>query len=167
MKNRDLMKALFAAAFAVLLVGPLHAQGSSAGSEIVEEERPEVLQEYILIKDALVKDDYAKAKAAAIKMTKNFEDYVKDLAQPRTFLVTLNEFAQATDINSQRIIFKEISQHIYESVKILDVDKTFYWQSCPMAFDGKGAKWLSLEEQVKNPFMGQDMPECGSTIEKI
>ena len=167
MKNRNLIKTFFAAVFAFLLLSPVRAEISYSGSGATREEHPEVLQEYLLIKNALVEDDYAKAKAAAIKMTKNFEDYVKHLSEPRAFVVTLNEFARAKDIKSQRLIFKELSQHIYDSLKDLDYDKTIYWQSCPMAFEGKGANWLSLEEQVKNPFMGQDMSKCGSTIEKI
>ena len=135
--------------------------------EAIGKEKPELLQEYVIIKNALVADDYLKAKEAAIKMTRNFEDYVKDLKQPAAFVVALNEFSTAKDLKSQRVVFKELSQYIYESLKTLDVERTIYWQSCPMAFDGKGAKWLSLEEQVENPFMGQNMPECGSTIEEI
>jgi Cu(I)/Ag(I) efflux system membrane fusion protein len=36
-----------------------------------------------------------------------------------------------------------------------------------MANNNKGAKWLSSEEQIRNPFYGDVMLTCGSVVEVI
>jgi hypothetical protein len=33
---------------------------------------------------------------------------------------------------------------------------------CPMALDGKGARWLQLGKELKNPYFGSEMSACGS-----
>ncbi len=39
------------------------------------------------------------------------------------------------------------------------------WQM--MANDGKGAIWLSEVKEIKNPYLGSKMPDCGSVKETI
>jgi hypothetical protein len=36
-----------------------------------------------------------------------------------------------------------------------------------MAQDGKGAMWLSESKEIKNPYFGDKMMECGSVEEEI
>ena len=36
-----------------------------------------------------------------------------------------------------------------------------YYQYCPMAFNNKGAYWLSNEEAIRNPYFGDKMLKCG------
>jgi len=53
-------------------------------------------------------------------------------------------------------------------VKLFGVNQKVYEQFCPMAENNTGAFWLSLQEQIKNPYLGQKMLKCGnveSTIE--
>ena len=38
---------------------------------------------------------------------------------------------------------------------------------CPMANNGKGADWLSKENEVKNPYYGSMMLGCGKVTETI
>jgi Cu(I)/Ag(I) efflux system membrane fusion protein len=33
---------------------------------------------------------------------------------------------------------------------------------CPMALEGKGAKWLQAGEQLRNPYFGAEMLTCGT-----
>jgi hypothetical protein len=42
-----------------------------------------------------------------------------------------------------------------------------YYQFCPMENDGKGAKWISKDETIKNPYYGSQMLSCGKTVETI
>jgi len=42
-----------------------------------------------------------------------------------------------------------------------------YKQYCPMAFDGKGAFWLSSSEEIRNPYYGDKMLKCGRVEETI
>lgn len=41
-----------------------------------------------------------------------------------------------------------------------------YELSCPMAFNNDGANWLSRSRQIKNPYFGSQMLECGTVITK-
>ena len=42
-----------------------------------------------------------------------------------------------------------------------------YRQYCPMAFDNKGAHWLSETEAIRNPYFGEKMLSCGQTKETL
>jgi hypothetical protein len=47
------------------------------------------------------------------------------------------------------------------------MSETMYWNHCPMAMGGDGANWLSINEKISNPYMGQKMPGCGSVQETL
>jgi hypothetical protein len=36
-----------------------------------------------------------------------------------------------------------------------------------MAFDDKGAYWLSAESEIKNPYFGKKMLECGEVTDSL
>ena len=38
---------------------------------------------------------------------------------------------------------------------------------CPMAFNNRGGVWLSARRDVRNPYFGATMLECGSIIETL
>jgi hypothetical protein len=42
-----------------------------------------------------------------------------------------------------------------------------YYQFCPMAFDNKGAYWISKTEDVRNPYFGLKMLSCGEIVQEI
>jgi Cu(I)/Ag(I) efflux system membrane fusion protein len=42
-----------------------------------------------------------------------------------------------------------------------------YHQYCPMAFNDKGAYWLSNEAEIKNPYFGKKMLECGEVKDSL
>ncbi|HEY1025575.1 MAG TPA: hypothetical protein VGE26_10450, partial [Sphingobacteriaceae bacterium] len=44
---------------------------------------------------------------------------------------------------------------------------TVYKQYCPMAYDGNGAYWLANESDIRNPYYGDEMLECGEVKEEI
>jgi Cu(I)/Ag(I) efflux system membrane fusion protein len=46
-------------------------------------------------------------------------------------------------------------------------DKTLYKINCPMAFNNKGADWLQIDEDIRNPYFGASMYKCGQVIEVI
>lgn len=58
------------------------------------------------------------------------------------------------------------------SESILEVTESFglekdkvYKDFCPMAFDNKGAFWLSETEEILNPYFGEAMLSCGEVKE--
>ena len=42
-----------------------------------------------------------------------------------------------------------------------------YIQFCPMADNNKGAYWISLEEEVRNPDYGEAMLTCGEVRDTL
>ena len=42
-----------------------------------------------------------------------------------------------------------------------------YYQYCPMAFNDKGAYWLSKSRDIKNPYFGDKMLNCGSVEDSL
>ena len=45
--------------------------------------------------------------------------------------------------------------------------KTVYYQFCPMAFNEKGAFWLSTTKEISNPYFGDQMLTCGEIKETL
>jgi hypothetical protein len=121
----------------------------------------DVLTGYLKIKDALVRDDAAGAKSEAAALLTNAENLEPALAQ------ILQTIADNDDIDTQRKAFEMLSVTIYPMVKSQRTGITLYKQFCPMAFDDKGAFWLSSEKQVLNPYFGSSMLKCGTVQEVI
>lgn len=141
-----------------------------ATAEANTEGMPAVLVEYIEIKNALVKDNYEQARQEATDFQNALgtADQLSE-AQKADLRQSASQLAQVQDIEALREQFSALSRQLYQVVQANEelTDKTLYWQHCPMALNGQGANWLSLEENVQNPFMGQRMPGCGSVQETL
>ena len=120
-----------------------------------------VLTGYLDVKNALVSDDAAKAKAAATSLAASAGEYSGSLNQ------TLQAISSTEDIEAQRAAFEQLSIAMYDLAKDGSAGITLYKQYCPMAFDDKGAFWLSDNKEVLNPFFGSAMLRCGSVKETI
>nr|MBA3704481.1 DUF3347 domain-containing protein [Bacteroidota bacterium] len=72
-----------------------------------------------------------------------------------------------TETEHQREHFVALSKNMYEVMKSIKMDVPVYYDFCPMANNGKGANWLSLQKPINNPYMGKEMPECGKVQETI
>ena len=71
-------------------------------------------------------------------------------------------------IEEQRTAFSEFSNQFYKAIKTFGLmGKTTYYQFCPMAFDNKGAYWLSESKTIRNPYFGDKMMDCGETKETL
>ena len=75
--------------------------------------------------------------------------------------------ASADSIARQREQFSVMSKTLYDLVKGFGTTKTLYQDHCPMYNNNKGASWLSETEDIKNPYLGQSMPDCGTVEEQI
>jgi Cu(I)/Ag(I) efflux system membrane fusion protein len=72
------------------------------------------------------------------------------------------------NIEEQRKAFSELSNQLYITVKTYGLmEKTAYYQYCPMAFDNKGAYWLSESKTIRNPYFGDKMMDCGDIKETL
>ena len=136
-----------------------------------------VVDSYIMLKDALVKTDgnlsaqSAKNLLATIELVK-IADLNADLQE--TWTKVLNELKEdATHISEtkevvhQRDHFISLSKNMYSVIKISKLGVPVFYQFCPMANKGKGASWLSMEKQIRNPYYGSQMLSCGKVLETI
>ncbi len=132
---------------------------------------------YLGIKTALVKGDSKQSATKAGEVNsaiKNFNATAipADQLQPYTAIATSLQklsfdISATNDIKAQRASFSAVSDSIYTLLKSYAADKTIYQAHCPMAFDGKGASWLSDDSVIRNPYFGDEMLECGEVINVI
>jgi hypothetical protein len=136
-----------------------------------------VYSSYLKVQLALVGDKSTEAAAnAAIisQLIKAFDTVDLPLEQKQVYesltipiveIVTI--IGNSTDIKVQRTYFSPLSDHVFELTKAFGSDIPVYQVHCPMAFDNKGASWLSSQTAIRNPYFGDEMLECGEVIKVI
>ncbi len=59
------------------------------------------------------------------------------------------------ELNNKRSYFSHISEMVYCTIKSLGLKQgNLFAIFCPMAFDGKGAYWISNSKTIQNPYLG-------------
>ena len=128
---------------------------------------------YLNIKNALVLKNHniiTSEAALIISQLSDQKNFSADIDQPT--LIQLNKVMQ--EINATKKIdevygpFAEISDLFYDFLdhyKIKNI--TLFRQYCPMAFDNKGAYWLSNTQEIYNPYFGEEMRFCGEVKEQL
>lgn len=144
---------------------PAEAEEAMQGVEVPNA----FLASYMEVKDALFNDEQAKAKEEAGDLLQNVDQLEAMSEQQKQEIENAaRQLADAGDIQAQRAAFQTLSNKLYQVGQDHDIsNKTLYWQHCPMAMDNAGANWLSFSEEIQNPYMGQDMPKCGSVQETL
>ena len=80
----------------------------------------------------------------------------------------VEKIADSTDPKVQRDSFDNLSDQMITLAKTSELTTgNLFLQHCPMANGNKGANWLSLSEEIRNPYYGDKMMTCGSVTEKI
>lgn len=133
-------------------------------AEMAKEKTMEnVVNQYLSIKDALVVSDAESAQAGAVALLGVVDATKMPLLQQKT-----KEMAAVNNLDSLRIHFDSLSVALYEQVKQQpDSNRVLYKQYCPMAFNNRGAFWLSTHREIKNPYFGDEMLTCGRVEEEI
>ena len=75
--------------------------------------------------------------------------------------------AQAPEIDGARAEFEKISIASEAALRVLGSTTPMHVMHCPMAFDGRGARWLQSSKDLLNPYFGDAMLRCGSTLEVL
>ena len=137
-----------------------------------------LLAPYLKMKDALVASN---TKSTNLE-SKNFSTALKrvdmNLLQGEAhinWMEKLNVMQRAStaiqdenDLEKQRALFSDLTNTLYDSFKMYTENGLHaYYQYCPMAFDNKGAYWISREEEISNPYFGEQMLRCGETKESL
>lgn len=123
-----------------------------------------VYNAYLAVKDNLVKTDPKSAQESAKTLAANLSN-IKGCTEAADLA---NRIAATDDVKSQRNIFLQLSQDIIPLVKGMKIKSgPVYVAYCPMAGNGKGGYWLSAQTEIKNPYYGDEMLECGEVKEEI
>ncbi len=137
--------------------------GTSKQDDLAEKVQKNAIDQYMILKDALVKSDAVMAKDAAKSLSSSMKAESMDI----TLIEAANLIASLDDLKSQRIAFKTITDGLITSLKANDSEDGVFVQYCPMAFNNTGASWLSMSEEIRNPYFGDMMLKCGKVEEKL
>lgn len=139
------------------------ATESVAQPEATAQQTSDALSDYMTLKDAFVKSDAAVAKTAASELSKSLTSEKMDAKM----IEAANAIASSDDLKAQRVAFKTITDGMIEALKANELAEGVFVQYCPMAFDNTGANWLSMSEEIRNPYYGDMMLKCGKVQEKL
>ena len=137
-----------------------------------------VFNDYIKLKDALVKDDSNNVMAESEKLLDNVskvdmklltdnETHVNWTRLEKEIKASATSISNTSDIKEQRDHFKHLSSDLINAVQLFGVNETVFVEFCPMADNDNGAYWLSKEEKILNPYFGDAMLSCGSVKQTI
>lgn len=137
-----------------------------------------VIDNYLLLKNALAKDDgkaAAKAGKSLLAVLNSESTNPMDASTKKEYLdiaESAKENAEhigdnADKIEHQREHFVILSNDMADLLKLFKTDRKLYQDFCPMYDDGKGAYWISEVKEIKNPYLGKEMPTCGSIKKEL
>ena len=121
-------------------------------------------QQYLLLSNALINSDLATAKEASMAL----ELGAKTLKDGGKLAGFASKITAASDIEVQRTLFSSLSNEMISKVRAIGLQSgEVYVEYCPMAMNDKGASWLSNKKEIKNPYYGDSMLDCGEIKETL
>ncbi len=132
-----------------------------------------VIDEYLKMKDAFVEGDENQITTLAEKTLKALDKVDMKLLKgdarnkwmkiEKSISDNLKGIIQMKGLEMKRSHFSIVSDKLTEAVETFGIHQTsaLYLEFCPMAFDNKGAYWLSRDKEIKNPYFGDKMLTCG------
>ncbi len=135
----------------------------------------QVFDTYFSLKDAFVKANESEISKQITAFTKSISTVEMGKLSHELHMVwmevlndletTSKQLSQEKNIEKQRTTFAKLSARMYKLAQKANLGYTVYYQNCPM-FHGVST-WLSKESDIKNPFYGNMMLTCGSTVETL
>jgi Cu(I)/Ag(I) efflux system membrane fusion protein len=136
------------------------------------------IERYLSLKDALVADNFEQAKkesrllltaVRSIDMSSAGETYASFWKRNASEMMDLlQSMIGAASIGEARAAFKPLSSLMIGQVRVFSPSgHSLYVQHCPMADDFNGADWLSIEQNILNPYFGASMLTCGEVTEAL
>jgi Cu(I)/Ag(I) efflux system membrane fusion protein len=134
--------------------------------------------EYLVMKDALTNDNLEVAKKAGSNILKTVDGLNMALFTGESHNVwmglssdlknTLQHVQHFKTLEEIRKAFQQVSNTMIGLETSFNTnDEALYVMHCPMANNNKGADWLSISKEVKNPYYGQSMLTCGEITKEI
>lgn len=140
-----------------------------------------MVTDYYELKDAFVKTDAARTEKAATRVVYDAETFNHDLRSDTANYSLLTNYLQEIMTSAEAITnmkdetcelkrpeFEKTSNALYALlIKAGVKDAGIYQQHCPMAFDDKGASWLSASDEIMNPYLPKKMLHCGEVQDTL
>jgi hypothetical protein len=151
-----------------------HAEGHDSSENPAT--TAQLVDYYLLIKDALVSGDEETAASAGNKLASaatNFDLSILPEAEQQNgkeILEVIKENAEhigKSEIDHQIEHFESMDTEFIDLLRIAGYEKPLYQQYCPMYNDNKGGTWLSDSEEISNPLFKSKMLTCGSVKQTI
>ncbi|MCK8523472.1 efflux RND transporter periplasmic adaptor subunit [Aquimarina sp. D1M17] len=134
----------------------------------------EALSSYFEFKNAFVDSNVEEVSNFGKTLLSNFNDTdITSLSKSEKSYFDnckkiLGEMLKTTNIDTRRKYFVNFNKNMVELAMLIEgTNQAIYVQKCPMADGNKGAIWLSESKEVKNPYYGDLMLNCGEVIETI
>ena len=133
-----------------------------------------VLDDYLRLSTVLVGSDAPGAASAAARLKTSadqlgqadFDEPVREQAAGWIGVLQARsrEIESSSDVEEQRKSYHDLSETMISMVEAFGHRKSrLYHQRCPMVNGGNG-DWLSTQERIMNPYHGDRMLHCGSTV---
>lgn len=116
-----------------------------------------IFEQYLQVEAALVNTDAVKTAAESSKL----EILLKEANSEEAMQNAIAVIAGSDDIKIQRENFETLSLGLEKMLQGALISGTLYKQYCPMAFNNKGAYWISSSKDILNPYFGDKMLKCG------
>ncbi len=130
-----------------------------------------VFSAYLPVKDALIESDVKTASKEAGNLKKAIDEVDMKLVKDEAYMEWMKDLdvlqestvgiRKETNLDKARMMLSPLSDQLFHSLKKYQVSVKGYRQYCPMAFENKGAYWLSESEKILNPYFGDAMLNCG------
>ncbi|RJE70440.1 efflux RND transporter periplasmic adaptor subunit [Reichenbachiella sp. MSK19-1] len=137
-----------------------------------------LLADYMQMKNALTRDNYSQAQKAVEQIKKDLSEVDMTASQESSHQLwmqiqpklsaSISALSKSIDIQSFRQAFIGFSENMIKvSMTFNPTDTKLYIQKCPMANRNQGARWMSIEEEINNPYFGSEMPKCGEVTHRF
>ncbi len=156
----------------------IHLSASeNKNSHFVDDDITGIINCYLEIKDALVADDTDLASINGKELNTNlktvyfeFNDLEKQKIWDNNHLFLLRyseQIAHSSDLDIQRVALRGLTLTMVEMLYLTGSnDISLYLQHCSMALNN-GAEWLSVSDNIANPYFGSSMVTCGEILERV
>jgi len=120
--------------------------------------------QYLALSEALT-----EGRSADARINSNaIEAGAREIRAGATLASAAARITNAADLETQRRYFSTLSNEMIRLINNSGVESgTVYVDFCPMALNDKGAYWLSSEKEIRNPYFGDAMLNCGEVKKTI
>lgn len=159
---------------------PQQPLAKSNNNEVFNTQFSDLLKNYYALREAFIKEDTAVINKAAkalhisvdsLNLANVFADSSIILtmqSDKESLVANIKGVLGETSLEEKRKDFAMLSEFVYGLFRTSHYDREkLYKQRCPMAFNNKGAEWLSNAEEIRNPYLPKTMLDCGENIDSV